>query len=402
MARSHPSHPRHCASPAPAFRPPAPASPSMPASPSVPALPGGRHAGSQVLREMRSDSGQPDMPSMPGAAVDRRPFLQELRPEARLRLGIFRACLAWVVVLARLALASPGPYNENSIMTEKDDTFVISQAYKITEIRCFLLYEKYTAQSELSLTESNGQTYGPWPCVYTTSTARDPNSPMLSISTSQTKVAPNLVLPPGTYTLLAAHENIVSLSFFDDTAAREDRYRVPANARRARPKTHGITVIASIHATPVPQPVEDNPDWTVAIGAGGLVSALAAIAIGRKLLGGGKTPPPDRYILQLSADSLEISGGSAVQLVVTACKVNAQGTPSPAPTARLLIQMPPTARGIQISPSQGQGQMRCTISAAADQAEETWMLTVRGQIAASTVESYVRLKVTPGYFVDVY
>lgn len=308
-----------------------------------------------------------------------------------------------------MAAGEPKKYTENLIFTDKDNTFVISQPYKITEISCFLLFRKYDQPSQIWLLESNHQKYGPWSCQYNSASNWDPKTNM-TLQSSSAKVTPNAVIPPGTYTVCAANENIIKLSFFDDTAARQDRYHVPANRTRAQPEPHPVTVVVSIHATPVPQAVDGDSPWTVAVGVAGLAAALAtiavAVALGRKLIGpkshSGKQDPPARYILQLSADKLEIIGAGTATLTVTAYRVDSQGTLSPAPTAHLQIQPPPTAGGLHISPSQGQGQMQSTISVAARQKEETWMLTVRGQIAGTLVETYLQLKVTPGYFVEVY
>lgn len=115
---------------------------------------------------------------------------------------------------------------------------------------------------------------------------------------------------------------------------------------------------------------ETAPPWTtVAGGMAEVIAAAAAIAAVLKKISKSSPKndpePPPRYILQLSTREVQVGVNQPGTLKVTAWRVDPSGTPLAAPEAAIQIMVPTTPAGISITPTTGQGELRCSISIAA-------------------------------------
>ena len=103
----------------------------------------------------------------------------------------------------------------------------------------------------------------------------------------------------------------------------------------------------------------------VGVGAVGMVAVAGlATAAALALRSRGKRAQQEEahYILQLSADRIELAPGESKPLTVTAWRVTAEGGYVPAPEASIQVQVPPQTSWLQVVPVTGQGSLQCTVS----------------------------------------
>lgn len=172
---------------------------------------------------------------------------------------------------------------------------------------------------------------------------------------------------------------------------------------RARAIFDAITITLDRPATtsvytplPPPRNEEHTPIWLYVLGAGVLgltlvAAAAAAIAIALK----GKKVPPGKaagYVLQLSRDRIDLADDRPGSFEITVWEVDAQAGHHPAAGASITVTQPPESRSfLQVTPSQGQTKMTCTISLKGGAIGQEIILTVVAQAGGTSHSAQVRV-----------
>ncbi len=158
-------------------------------------------------------------------------------------------------------------------------------------------------------------------------------------------------------------------------------------------------------------PPDDGVPWTTVVGGTAAVAAAAATLVARakknKKIGkeeGDKPDDPEEtvgYVLQLSAERVEVSPEEQAILQITAWRVDSTGAYQEAGEVTLEIQVPSDS-GLTLVPLTGQGRMECRISQTGNPPAGPVVLTIIG----TAPEGETRASVTvitekPQYFLIV-
>lgn len=141
---------------------------------------------------------------------------------------------------------------------------------------------------------------------------------------------------------------------------------------------------------------DDLPPWVKVVGT---AAALAAgVAMISRILSSRRARKPTRppqygYILQLSAEEIQVEEGKPATVSTRVWRVDEQGAISPVPDATLAVASPDPA--LQVSPDSGKGTIECTVVLVRQPGSPTIVLTVTGQAGGQTVQASVRVVLQP-------
>lgn len=153
--------------------------------------------------------------------------------------------------------------------------------------------------------------------------------------------------------------------------------------------------------------------WNVVVGGAVLIGVGGAIAVSRRKKKGAPptaSPAPARpvaekkeekekvarYILQISTDRIEVSREQPSEIAVMVWKQAGSQPPEPAPEAAVTLVLP-AGKGVTVSPSTGQGQIRARIQAGDDAVAGDYPLTITATARGSTEKVEVTVHVETGY-----
>ncbi|MCU0293204.1 MAG: hypothetical protein MUF10_14625 [Thermoanaerobaculaceae bacterium] len=141
---------------------------------------------------------------------------------------------------------------------------------------------------------------------------------------------------------------------------------------------------------------DDIPPWVKVLG--GAVALAAGVAAIVRILSSRRARKPSRppqfgYILQLSAEEIQIEEGKPATVSARVWRVDEQGATSPVPDATLAVASPDPA--LQVNPGSGKGTIECTVALVRQPGSPTIVLTVTSQAGGQTVQASVRVVIQP-------
>ncbi len=166
-------------------------------------------------------------------------------------------------------------------------------------------------------------------------------------------------------------------------------------------------------ATPTPVPGGGGLGWIVVVGGLAAVGAAALAAVVAAGVGAavilrrrGKKAPskqssPPKYILQLSAQSLEVKVGQSAPLFIQAWRITPTGSTVPAPEAVIQVSLPPSLAGLVVTPAMGQGTLECAFSAVNPTQCAQVTATVTASAGGLGAAAQVAVRLVPVYGLQV-
>ena len=157
--------------------------------------------------------------------------------------------------------------------------------------------------------------------------------------------------------------------------------------------------------TPTDEPGEPASWVGVVVGVGvvGMVAVAGLAAVGGLALRSRRkgTRQAGRYILQLSADHLDLAAGESKPLTITAWRVTPEGGYVPAPEATIRVEQP-AADWLQVVPMAGQGSLQCLLSLRRVVDEGETSLAVSGLASGARVDARAVVRARAAYEIVVY
>lgn len=136
------------------------------------------------------------------------------------------------------------------------------------------------------------------------------------------------------------------------------------------------------------------PPWVKVIG--GVAAVAAGVAAIARILSSRRARKPSRppqygYILQLSAEEIQVEEGRPATVSAKVWRVDEQGATSPVPEATLAVVSPDPA--LEVSPGSGKGTIECTVTLVQQPRFPSIGLTVTGQAGGQTVQAAVTVTI---------
>lgn len=138
------------------------------------------------------------------------------------------------------------------------------------------------------------------------------------------------------------------------------------------------------------------PPWVKVVGT---AAALAAgVAMISRILSSRRARKPTRppqygYILQLSAEEIQVEEGKPATVSARVWRVDEQGATSPVPDAPLAVASPDPA--LQVSPDSGKGTIECTVALVQPPSSQIVVLSITAETGGQRVHASVRVVIQP-------
>jgi hypothetical protein len=183
---------------------------------------------------------------------------------------------------------------------------------------------------------------------------------------------------------------------------------VPAEA--AAPVQPGVTPVTTESGQPSePGTNSGGLSWILVVGglaalAAAVVAVVAGLGVAAALILRGrgpkapsKQPAPPRYVLQLSARSLEVRVGQSTSLGIQAWRITPEGATLPAPDAVINVLPPPSSTGLVVTPLSGLGTLQCIFTVAKSGVCTALPVTVTALAQGIQTSAQVDVRIVPMY-----
>lgn len=158
---------------------------------------------------------------------------------------------------------------------------------------------------------------------------------------------------------------------------------------------------------PSPMAPDNAMGWIVVVG--GIMAVVAAAIVGAAAVGVGlilrrgkkKTPSiqpsPPKYVLQLSANSLEVLVGKSASLTIQAWRITPEGGTVPAPEASIKVSLPSSPAALVVTPAAGQGTLECVFTTVNPTRCAQVTATITASAGGVGTTAQVEVKLAPAY-----